>query len=85
VRESAFDKGRRLLVEGRLVVRSAGSGGIRALCRGDSGEFYRLATDNGSWRCSCPAVGRCSHLVALQLVTVPPGATATFQGEEGRP
>jgi hypothetical protein len=73
-RESAFVKGRRLLVEGRLVVRSAGPAGIRALCRSDSGEFYRLGTDNGSWQCSCPAVGRCSHLVALQLVTVRPGA-----------
>lgn len=72
-REDAWSKGRRLLVEGRLIVRSAGPQGIRALCRGDSGEFYRLGYRPGSWYCDCPCPSRCSHLHALMLVTVRPG------------
>lgn len=74
MRESAFDKGRRLLVEGRLIVRRAGPEGISALCRGDSGEMYRLEYQRGGWSCSCPAFGRCAHLIALQLVTLRPGS-----------
>jgi hypothetical protein len=73
-RENAFAKGRRLLTEGRLIVRAAGPQGIRALCRGDSGEWYHAFFERDGWRCDCPALGRCSHLIALQLVTVRPGA-----------
>lgn len=72
-RESAADKGRRLLVEGRLVVREVRpTGTIVAECRGDSGEVYALGYDarRKQWRCTCAEMkGRCSHLVALQLVT----------------
>ena len=73
-RESAADKGRRLLVEGRLIVeRVERTGLVVASCRGDSGEVYKLGYDPGAhqWRCTCEEMkGRCSHLVALQLVTV---------------
>jgi uncharacterized Zn finger protein len=72
MRENAASKGRRLLVEGRLQVRLAGPAGIQALCRGDSGETYRVEYERGGWSCNCPAFGRCSHLIALQLVTVRP-------------
>ena len=74
--ESADVKARRLLSEARLVVRVVGdtsrAGLIVAECRGDSGEIYTLGYDprKQEWRCSCPAHGRCSHLIALQLVTV---------------
>ena len=74
--ESVDVKGRRLLGEGRLVVRTVGDanrpGLIVASCRGDSGDIYALGYDPGKneWRCSCEARGKCSHLVALQLVTV---------------
>ena len=71
MRESAHDKGRRLLTEGRLVVKAVSDRHISARCRGDSGEIYTLAADAQGWTCSCPAV-RCSHLVALQLVTLRP-------------
>ena len=43
MRESAHDKGRRLLVEGRLHVRAVTERHITATCRGDSGETYLLA------------------------------------------
>lgn len=75
--ESADAKARRLLTEGRLVVEVAGDPGrpglIVAKCRGDSGAVYALGYDPhaNEWRCACPEFrGRCSHLKALQLVTV---------------
>ena len=67
-RENAEAKGRRYLVEGRLVVEHATGGEIRAHCRG-GGQVYDLGLERGEWFCSCPALGLCSHLVALQLVT----------------
>jgi len=74
MRENAHDKGRRLLVEGRLHVRAVTERHITATCRGDSGEIYLLAADDRSWTCSCPAASRCAHLVALQLCTIKPMA-----------
>jgi hypothetical protein len=71
-REDARSKGARYLVEGRLWVRSAGPQGISAWCRG-AGELYRLGFDpQRGWWCECPALGRCSHLWALETVTVRP-------------
>jgi uncharacterized Zn finger protein len=70
-RESAATKGRRYLTEGRLNIEHVGDGRIVASCRGDLGDVYRLGYDPAKqeWRCTCPARQRCSHLVALQLVT----------------
>ena len=64
-------KGRRYLVEGRLLVERVDGGLVVASCRGDSGSIYHLGFDPRvrEWRCTCPARGRCSHLVALMLVT----------------
>jgi len=31
---------------------------------------YALGHDGVAWFCSCPALGLCAHLIALQLVTV---------------
>ena len=62
-----------MLVEGRLrVLRIEKTGLIVAECRGDSGEVYDLGFDPGprEWRCTCLEMkGRCSHLIALMLVT----------------
>ena len=72
-RESAHDKARRYLAEGRLTVRQLDrSSGVIAMVRGDSGLVYRAewAPDLG-WSCNCPARSdQCAHLVALRLVTV---------------
>jgi len=70
MRESAEAKGRRLLVEGRLVVKTVDDRHAVARCRGDSGEIYHLVAEARGWTCSCPALGRCSHVIALQLVTL---------------
>lgn len=70
MRESAEQKGRRYLVEGRLVVRYAAGSTVRASCRG-TGATHEVGFARGQWLCSCPARTRCSHLVALMLVTDP--------------
>jgi uncharacterized Zn finger protein len=70
--ENAEAKGRRYLLEGRLHVRAVTDRHIAATCRGD-GEIYYLSGDEQGWSCSCPAATlRCSHLVALRLVTIRP-------------
>lgn len=71
-RENATLKAHRLLVEGRLTVRSVDGDYVHATCRGDTAGLYDLGHDPtlGEWRCTCPAKGRCSHLIALQLVVV---------------
>lgn len=77
-RGNVEDKGRTLLTEGRLTVTRVDDW-IMAKCRGDSGEVYDLGYDPrgaGQWRCTCEARGKCSHLVALQLVTVAPERSA---------
>jgi hypothetical protein len=74
-RENVQAKGRRYLLEGRLLVRYVDASGIKAFCRG-SATVYQLGFEDGRWRCSCPARGRCAHLVALQLVTVEPSEVA---------
>lgn len=71
-RESAHDKGRRYLVEGRLTVRQVTRAGVVAFCRGDSALVYRVewSPDLG-WLCNCLAcTDQCAHLVALRLVVV---------------
>jgi len=71
-RENAQDKSRRLLVAGRLRVVKVDGELIIAECRGDSGAIYHLGHEPGArkpWRCTCPAVGPCSHLYALWAVT----------------
>jgi hypothetical protein len=68
-----------MLTEGRLrVLHIDKSGLIFAECRDDSGEMYSLAynPERRAWHCMCPAKGRCSHIIALQLVTTVPVAAS---------
>lgn len=69
MREDARTKGQRYVAEGRLTIRlvNTDAGVVEADCRG-GGAVYRLGHRDGRWVCSCPARGRCAHLVALQLV-----------------
>lgn len=71
MRENAETKGRRYATEGRLLVLEVDTDTIRAHCRGD-GAIYQLGWNHADrWWCSCPArTDRCSHLIALRLVTI---------------
>jgi uncharacterized Zn finger protein len=74
MRESAETKGVRYLGEGRLTILRVDDRRVEALCFGDSGEAYRVGYKPGGWWCGCPALGRCSHLVALMRVTLTPAS-----------
>jgi uncharacterized Zn finger protein len=76
MRENYRAKAIRYLSEGRLTVRRADPHAITATCRGDSAEIYRLGYADGDWYCNCPAIGRCSHMQALMLVSVRPTGSA---------
>lgn len=71
-RENVETKARRYLIEGRLQVTHVNPHAIKATCRGTE-QIHQLGYRDGSWSCSCPAKGRCSHIAALQLVTLPTG------------
>jgi uncharacterized Zn finger protein len=73
-RESAETKGRRYLLEGRLSVKCVTDRLILANCHGDQGDEYAVGWDKklSDWRCTCPARGRCAHIVALSLVVGKP-------------
>lgn len=75
--ENHQTKGRRYVTEGRLRVMLVQSDRIYAECRGQ-GEVWHCGYAKRRWWCDCPARTRCSHLVALQLVTAAP---ARAQGE----
>jgi uncharacterized Zn finger protein len=73
-RETLDAKAARYLAEGRLTVTRVGGGAIDAICRGTT-LAWEVGYRRGGWFCTCPAAGfgsRCSHLAALQLVTVRP-------------
>jgi uncharacterized Zn finger protein len=70
MRENADAKGRRYLTEGRLVLEHVDGRMVRARCRGQ-GAVYTVTFDGEAWECSCPAPGRCAHLIAAWLVTAP--------------
>ena len=72
-RESAAAKGSRYLLEGRLVVESAGLGYFAATVRG-AGEHHHVQYARGGWSCSCPCRSTCSHLHAARLVAAPTAA-----------
>jgi hypothetical protein len=74
--ENARDRGRRLVSEGRLILRRVDETEILAVCRGDSGELHELGyRQDAGWWCSCMARTQCGHLYALQLVTIAPGGS----------
>ena len=74
VRESAATKARRLLTEGRVTITRVDGAEINALVRGDSAGLYLVQHRPGWWTCLCDAISTlCSHVRAVQLVTVVPG------------
>ena len=70
MRESVLDKAGRLLTDNRVIVRFVRPEIVRAVVRGDS-SIHDVILAEGRWTCSCAARRDCSHLQAVQLVTVP--------------
>jgi hypothetical protein len=84
MRENAATKARRLLAEGRLIVTRVDGRDVSAIVRGDSAGIYSVTHRSGSWACDCPTLGRCSHVQALMLVTVPVGRVILAGDLDGR-
>ena len=72
MREDAATKARRLLGEGRLTLRVLEEDEIVATVRGDSARIHTVHWDSDGWSDDCDAVGKCSHIRALQLVVLEP-------------
>lgn len=73
VTETVEQKAARIVAEGRLTVRYRVGADVYALCDGDHGSYHlgRTKTSPGGY-CECPTRSRrCSHLIALALVTDP--------------
>lgn len=68
MRENRTAKARRLLTEGRVIVDEVRGRNVRAFVRGDSGSYYLVEHDKGTWTCECINPGNCSHVEALRLV-----------------
>lgn len=65
-RENAAAKGRRYLLEGRVVVTEVNRHRVAASVRGD-GHLYRAGWEHGRWSCACPARSdSCSPLPRVQ-------------------
>ena len=82
MRENAASKACRLLISGRVFMRIVNASEVIAAVRGDSGELYEAGFIRGRWRCSCPAVGPCSHLIAVQRVALTPGGSIAIVQRE---
>jgi uncharacterized Zn finger protein len=70
MREDAATKARRILGEGRVILRSLDepASAVFAEVRGDGLVHVVVHDIVRGWWCSCPARGRCSHQLAVGLV-----------------
>lgn len=75
-RETIQSKAHRYLLEGRLRVLTADHRHAIAVVRGQGTTYQVEGRAPSAWRCSCPALRRCSHLIALQLVICFPPQTS---------
>ena len=80
-KESAQEKSRRYITEGRMRVLyvKPSDPRVRATCFGD-GQTWRQGYDlpPRGWWCDCPAKTTCSHLLALRLVVEQPNVEVPF-------
>jgi hypothetical protein len=67
--ETTAAKACRYLLAGALTVTRVAGDVVDAVIEADTGT-YQLGRDPARWHCTCPARGRCSHVLALRMVTV---------------
>jgi uncharacterized Zn finger protein len=72
VRETVAAKAARLAGSGRVTLRRLDENLIVASVRGDSARVYDVEWNPDGWWCTCPAMRRCSHIRAVQLVVLEP-------------
>jgi hypothetical protein len=69
--ETVTEKANRLLLERKVFVRICMPEHVVATVRGTTG-LYDVDLSRGRWRCGCAAFHGCSHIAAVQAVTLPP-------------
>ena len=72
--ETIEAKADRLLTSRCVYLRIVMPAHAVASVRGDSG-VHGVDWTHGKWSCSCPARKTCSHVLAVQAVTVPEPST----------
>jgi len=71
MRESAANKAKRYLNEGRVIISDVRLNRVSAAVRGN-GRVYKTGFSDGVWHCDCPTpTDRCSHLFAVRKITAP--------------
>lgn len=79
--ENRQTKARRYLVEGRLDIRRVTDHQIIAVCRGNGAHYGVGWSQTNGWHCDCLArMEDCCHVLALKLVTTPPGPVRHSHG-----
>lgn len=75
MRETAATKAERLLTSGRVVIVRVEGRYVQAVVRGDTEGHHLVEHAGGRWTCDCTGApyGRCSHRMAVMLVTAPVG------------
>jgi uncharacterized Zn finger protein len=64
-------KAARYLAAGRVLLLEVAPARVAATVRGTAPDPYVVAwTRATDWTCTCPAIGQCAHLAAVQAVTV---------------
>lgn len=77
-RETAVEKGRRYIAEGRLTITMLDDdGSTAATCRGTGTRWLVTIDPDGYWACTCPARTVCAHIEALALVVDAPHGPRT--------
>jgi len=73
-RESMEQKAARYLAESRVTLLRVEADALDATVQGGRGRPYVVTHRAGpGWRCTCVAVSvRCSHMVAVSMVTLAP-------------
>lgn len=61
-REHTLAKARRYLTQRRLTVIRVDGDIADAVVLGDAGQ-YQVGHDPSGWQCTCPAYGRCAHIL----------------------
>ncbi len=71
MRETATEKGRRLLADGRCQVKFATDADVLATVLGATQLYEVKWSRNTGWACACPELrGRCSHIEAVRTCTM---------------
>ena len=68
--ETINEKAQRFITEGRITIRHEGETLIDADVRGDHDRYAVVVEIGDEVRCTCPATGDCSHILAVLALSL---------------